>query len=504
MTEFLIGVDLADVYDAPDRGELVRTLAWGDRVEVLERDAEHLKVATRRYPEAGDGSVGSEPFEGYIRAREDVPVDRIAVAADEARVLRVDFVDVQQGDAAVIESPEGKIVLVDGGDNELFARYLAARFPDSTADDPQEIDCILVSHGDADHFAGLTAIQRSETNEVDHKRLFIHPRRVFHNGLVKRPSSRREAEQLGATVEVGDETVITALETDLLAVPDEEMNKYFLAWKKALRGFRERGDIEFRRLARGGDDAFAFLAEEEVEFEVLGPIETEADGVTGLKFLGEPPKKPLVSHPSERPPTYSGKSVSHTINGHSVVARVRFGDWSFLFAGDLNEQAAEELAEEELAAASSSGATLRSEVFKVPHHGSADFSHRFFEAVSPLLSIVSSGDESARKEYIHPRATLMTALGRYGRTEESILFVTELVAFFEQIGWAYPAEERGEPPDLARPFYGFRRAAWGLVKVRTDGRRLLVYTNSASARLNEAYAFTMEDGEPVPARVVTV
>jgi beta-lactamase superfamily II metal-dependent hydrolase len=499
MSESLIGVDLADIYDAPERGELVRTLAWGDRVEVLERSAEWVKVAARRYPEEDDGSVGSVPFEGYLRARDDVPTDRIVVAADEAKVLRVDFVDVQQGDAAVIESPDGKVVLVDGGDNELFARYLAARFPGTTPDDPREIDCILVSHGDADHFAGLTAIQRSEANDVERKRLFIHPERVFHNGLVKRPSSRREVEQLGATVELGDATVITALETDLLAVPDEEMNKYFLAWKQALAGFRERGDIDFRRLARGADDAFAFLGEEDVEVEVLGPIETEADGKPGLRFLGEPARKPLVSHPSERPPTFGGKSVSHTINGHSVVIRVRFGDWSFLFAGDLNEQAAEELAN-----ADPSEATLRSEVFKVPHHGSADFSHRFFDAVSPLLSIVSSGDESARKEYIHPRATLMTALGRYGRTEESILFVTELVAFFEQIGWAYPAEERGDPPDLEKPFYGFRRAAWGLVKVRTDGGRLLVYTNSASARLNEAYAFTMEDGKPVPARVVTV
>jgi beta-lactamase superfamily II metal-dependent hydrolase len=499
MTESLIGVDLADIYDAPEGGDLVRTLAWGDRVEVLDRSSEWVKVATRRYPEADDGSVGSEPFQGYVRARDGVPVATIAVPAAEAKVLRVDFVDVQQGDASVIETPEGKVVLVDGGDNELFARYLAARFPGTTSGAPQEIDCILVSHGDADHFAGLTAIQRSEANDVEHKRLFIHPRRVFHNGLVKRPSSRREAEQLGETAEVGDETVITALETDLLSVPDEEMNQHFVAWKKALKAFRERGDIQFRRIARGNDDAFAFLADEGVEVEVLGPIETDAGGKPGLKFLGEPPRKPLVGHPSERPPTYSGKSVSHTINGHSVVMRVRFGDWSFLFAGDLNEQAAEELAQ-----ADPSEAMLRSEVFKVPHHGSADFSHRFFDAVSPLLSVVSSGDESARKEYIHPRATLMTALGRYGRTEDSIMFVTELVAFFEQIGWAYPTEKRGDPPDMEEPFYGFRRAAWGLVKVRTDGKRLLVYTNSASARLNEAYAFTMETGEPRPARVVTV
>ena len=34
------------------------------------------------------------------------------------------------------------------------------------------------------------------------------------------------------------------------------------------------------------------------------------------------------------------------------------------------------------------------EVLKVPHHGSADFSPRMLEAVKPVLSVISSGDES--------------------------------------------------------------------------------------------------------------
>jgi beta-lactamase superfamily II metal-dependent hydrolase len=500
MTEHAIGVDLADLYSTPNGGEPARTLAWGDRVEVLERGADRLKVSTRHYPESPDGSVGSEPFTGYLRVPRGVPAERILVPPDEAAVLKVDFVDVQQGDASVIETPEGKVMLVDGGDNQLFARYLAARFPGTSPSQLKEIDCILVSHGDADHFAGLTEIAESETNTEPQKRLFIHPRRVFHNGLVKRPSSVREADQLGPTKESGDETVITGLESDLLAVPDDQMNKPFKAWKRALERFRERGPIEFERLAKGDDKAFSFLAGEDLTVQVLGPIESHVDGAVGLKFLGEPPKKPFVSHPSQRASARRGRSVSHTINGHSVVIRLEFGSWRFLFTGDLNEQAAEALTD----AQGRDEVSLRSEVFRVPHHGSADLSHSFFRAVSPILSIVSSGDENARKEYIHPRATLLTALGRHGRSEDSVLFVTELVAFFETVGWAYPTEERGEPPDLERPFFGFRRAAWGLVKVRTDGERLLVFTNSASARLKEAYAFVMEAGAPAPARVVKV
>ncbi len=56
--------------------------------------------------------------------------------------------------------------------------------------------------------------------------------------------------------------------------------------------------------------------------------------------------------------------------------------------------------------------------------------------------MVSSGDESARKEYIHPRATLIGALGKHSRVDEPLIFVTELVAFFETEGNVRPEFHR--------------------------------------------------------------
>jgi hypothetical protein len=144
---------------------------------------------------------------------------------------------------------------------------------------------------------------------------------------------------------------------------------------------------------------------------------------------------------------------------------------------------------------------LRSDVFKVPHHGSADFSGAFFRMVSPIVSVVSSGDESARKEFIHPRATLMGALGHHSRVLEPLLFVTEMVAFFNMEGNATlvdpkAAEKKGE-------FFAFSRTAFGIVKTRTDGKRLLVYTDSGKSNTKEAYAYQLDkNGEPVPSSVV--
>ncbi len=63
------------------------------------------------------------------------------------------------------------------------------------------------------------------------KRLFITPKRVYHNGIVKRPSKdeagheRSDVELLGPTKEIDGETIITGLADNLLTVPDDDMNR---------------------------------------------------------------------------------------------------------------------------------------------------------------------------------------------------------------------------------------------------------------------------------------
>ena len=74
-------------------------------------------------------------------------------------------------------------------------------------------------------------------------------------------------------------------------------------------------------------------------------------------------------------------------------------------------------------------------------------------------------------------------------------------AFFNLEGFARLTnknkdEKRGE-------FFAFSRTAYGIVKTRTDGRRLLVYTDSGKADMKEAYCYNLDDnGVPVPVSVV--
>jgi len=505
----VINVDLADLFEEPERKGFLHTLAWGDYVEVLETKPTHLRVRGVKYEKREDGSILPVSTEAYIWPKKSSgikPAD-VVIPRKENRVLKVNFVDVQQGDGAVIESPEGKVMLIDGGDNQLFARYLAARFNGTSVAKPKEIACILVTHGDADHFAGLTRIHDSETNKEPRKRLFIAPKRVYHNGLVKRPEkdankkSIPEKAMLGATRQVGADTVITELVDSLLDVDDADMNLPFRQWKAALADWNGRSAIEFRRMSFGQDDAFEFLGEEGIQVSVLGPFLTGSGKDQGLKFLGSPPAGPRVGHESldVDAGTFKGFSASHTINGHSVVLRLQYGKFSYLFSGDLNDEAGRILARKQ----QEGEINLRSEVFKVPHHGSADFSGAFIQMVSPVVSVVSSGDESARKEYIHPRATLMGTLGKYSRVEEPLIFVTELVAFINLEGYAHLTDAKADKK--RGEFYAFSRTAYGMVKTRTDGERLLVYTDSGKADMKEAYCYTLDEKHgPVPAAVLRV
>ncbi|MCI0345551.1 MAG: competence protein, partial [Chloroflexi bacterium] len=307
---------------------------------------------------------------------------------------------------------------------------------------------------------------------------------------------------------------LTGLADDVRAVPDAEMNEPFRRWRDALNAWAVRGPIDMRRIARGSN-ALDFLAPEGIDVEVLGPILTTKNGVDGLALLGNPPEGPRLGVESERAGrTFSGVSASHTINGHSIILRVTYGQVRFLLTGDLNEQAAIAL----LGAVDATGnPQVAAEVFKVPHHGSADFDPNFIAAVAPVVSIVSSGDESARKEYIHPRATLMGALGRSSRVAEPLVFVTELVAFFEVEGWTDPERHQidavgnaiiqdGQSVDLPAKqrkskFFAFSRRAFGIVRIRTDGQRLFVFTDSGHDDMKEAYAYTVGAGVVTPTPV---
>jgi hypothetical protein len=63
----MIGVDLARVYAVADAEILVRTLCWGDEVEVYEVNEEHVRLKTTIFETESDGSIKPVPVSGCHR-----------------------------------------------------------------------------------------------------------------------------------------------------------------------------------------------------------------------------------------------------------------------------------------------------------------------------------------------------------------------------------------------------------------------------------------------------
>ncbi|MEK9184267.1 MAG: ComEC/Rec2 family competence protein [Patescibacteria group bacterium] len=74
-----------------------------------------------------------------------------AIFEPTSELLTVSFLDVGQGDAILIESPEGVQLLIDGGRDRAVVREL----PRVMSPLDRSIDMVLATHPDADHIGGL-------------------------------------------------------------------------------------------------------------------------------------------------------------------------------------------------------------------------------------------------------------------------------------------------------------------------------------------------------------
>ena len=75
-----------------------------------------------------------------------------AAQATPQGVLTIRFLDVGQGDAVLITSPEGQSLLYDGGPSESRMRQLIRQY------NIQNVALVAASHGDSDHITGLIPV----------------------------------------------------------------------------------------------------------------------------------------------------------------------------------------------------------------------------------------------------------------------------------------------------------------------------------------------------------
>lgn len=115
-----------------------------------------------------------------------------------------------------------------------------------------------------------------------------------------------------------------------------------------------------------------------------------------IEVLGPPgPPDPVVATTAE--------ADGSEVNNDSVVLRAATSAGSVLLTGDVELEAQAELLD--------SGANLRADVLKVPHHGSRYSSEEFLLAVRPRLALVSVGADNT---YGHPSPQVLGSLRSAG------------------------------------------------------------------------------------------
>jgi Metallo-beta-lactamase superfamily len=444
-----------------DDNKTVAYLLWGDPVRVQERSQDRARVKARKR-------------EGWVPE---------SVITSEG-LLELYVIDVGQGDAVLMRTPDDAWHLIDAGvSNEEqmtkkgAANFIRWKFLDDLGRETVSLKNVIVSHTDFDHYGGLLDVLTGTVMRPD--RTFpVEVENFYHSGIGR----FAEAPKLGQMVEG---SVANLPYDDYGIGTQDQFITELLDGKSSFATPPRPFDSTFAKLAalvasvpanvRRLGHADQYLPGYEpgagdATIRVLGPILEEVIGKgVGLRDLG---------------------SDSVTRNGHSLVVRVDYDKVRILLTGDLNT------ASQRLLLSYHDLLEFAADVAKGCHHGSDDIDLRFVKAMKARVTIVTSGDN---EDYAHPRPRVLGASARYGREAKSakgevlppLLYSTELArsvrlseaAAVRQIDDedsqidAVEAEIKAVGGDAR--FIRLDRTpistdlVYGLINVRTDGTRVL-------------------------------
>jgi beta-lactamase superfamily II metal-dependent hydrolase len=428
-----------------------------------------------------------------------------------ASLLEFYFIDVGQGDGVLIKTPGFRHIMIDGGfprsvqdTGKNAADFVDWKFFKDYGMSTIELDAMIASHCDADHYGGLKDLldiqQKHELDATDAK-----VEAFYHAGLSWWKNGTGKS--LGTHEKVGSDSFWTRLldnRTHATAVTSPGAPEILHGWwgdfiTTMLASKRKSGQpTGIQRLSNKDSflPKFNSSAGGEPQIHVLGPVEFSVNNKPALR-------------------RFSGGTSINT-NGVSLLLRVDFGRTRTLLTGDLNKASQATLLEDYTGQRSE----FECDVAKACHHGSEDVSYRFLQAMRPAATIISSGDNEGHD---HPRPSIIAASATTGYMQLSsdddelltpLVYSTELsrsidLGFpqkLEEIDSAGAVTKTIEDSALDRAILhlsGSKKSKvnlgksmvvggliYGLINVRTDGDRILCATLDESSNEWRIKSFT--------------
>lgn len=407
---------------------------------------EWTKITDSKIPDEGRVKVHFRGGDGYVEVKD----------LSRNRFLEIFFIDVGQGDSILIQTPDDRRVLIDGGQGEEALEFLANKYRLNDEADPHfiDFDAVVATHCDADHSQGLVPI-------LTHPRIAV--KRVYHNGLFRKADATRDPGRIteGRVFDLADrpaanDKALTPMMKRLLAAGDTAGKNLPKALAAMSAQPRWKGRVEpppegfvFRRI--DAKDRFLPPFDDKhpsLRIEVLWPRACGTAQDLSYAHYGD-----------------AGK----TVNGNSVVLRIRHGNFGILLTGDLNEKSMADMLKTYAPDSNGVSQTLDADVYKAAHHGSQHFDVRFLKAVRANAAVISSGDDR-QDAFGHPRAVLLGTVTRYSKVERPAVFSTEMAACFSPLSKTEAKEVKAGKLRL------YERSIQGIVHLRSDGQQLYLGT----------------------------
>ena len=474
MFDDYVSADSTPLYKSATSSTTIIHLLWGDGVNF----------------------IGSSTTNGRrkVKTRGGVTGWATASALGGESLLEFYFVDVGQGDGVLIKTPNFRHVMIDGGfprsvqdTGKNAADFVDWKFFRDYGMSSIEIDTMLVSHCDADHYGGLwNLLDVSKNAELDSSSVTVES--FFHAGLSwwKTASGKK----LGPSKSESGEKFWTRLLGDRDSVGKSTGGggtPQLAGWwhdfmKTAHDSVKKDGNpTEINRLSHTDEFVPGYEAGMvgEPSIRVLGPVEFDISGPALRKFSG---------------------GNSKNTNGVSLLLRVDYGRTRVMLTGDLNKASQETL----LRDYEGERLELECDVAKGCHHGSDDISYEFLQAMRPAATVISSGDNEGHD---HPRPSVIAASATTGFLElkdgdlvTPLVYCTELGRSVD-LGFPKKLKERDTGGTVVNQLSGdaldrstleITKAKkkevklgeamvvggliYGLVNVRTDGNKILCAT----------------------------